>query len=74
SLGQSWFRVVPGLRLFLLGIGAAGGGPSLVEPLDRSQTNEMLHGQSLVLLGTIFTILRVTNILMAFGVCKPTEH
>ncbi|XP_077016166.1 uncharacterized protein C12orf76 homolog [Tamandua tetradactyla] len=48
--------------------------PSPVEPLERSRPYAVLRGQNLVLMGTIFSILLVTMILMAFCVYKPIRR
>ncbi|XP_040475711.1 uncharacterized protein C12orf76 homolog [Ursus americanus] len=49
-------------------------GPSPVEPPERSRPYAVLRGQNLVLMGTIFSILLVTVILMAFCVYKPIRR
>ncbi|CAK7295557.1 hypothetical protein VULLAG_LOCUS4800 [Vulpes lagopus] len=46
---------------------------SPVEPPEWSRPYTVLCGQNLVV-GTIFSILLVTVILMAFCVCKPIRH
>ncbi|ELW66469.1 hypothetical protein TREES_T100017018 [Tupaia chinensis] len=48
--------------------------PSPVEPPERSRPYAVLRGQNLVLMGTIFSILLVTVILMAFCVYKPIRR
>ncbi|XP_023057922.1 uncharacterized protein C12orf76 homolog isoform X2 [Piliocolobus tephrosceles] len=48
--------------------------PSPVDPLERSRPYAVLRGQNLVLMGTIFSILLVTVILMAFCVYKPIRR
>ncbi|KAB1255120.1 hypothetical protein Cadr_000028120 [Camelus dromedarius] len=48
--------------------------PSPVEPPERSRPYAVLRGQNLVLLGTLFSILLVTVILMAFCVYKPIRR
>ncbi|KAM6166955.1 uncharacterized protein C12orf76 homolog [Erethizon dorsatum] len=55
----------------LVGLVAA---PSPVEPSERSRPYAVLRGQNLVLMGTIFSILLVTVILMAFCVYKPIRR
>ncbi|XP_054450375.1 uncharacterized protein C12orf76 homolog [Pteronotus mesoamericanus] len=49
-------------------------GPSPVEPSEQSRPYAVLRGQNLVLMGTIFSILLVTMILMAFCVYKPIRR
>uniref|UniRef100_G3TSU8 Chromosome 12 open reading frame 76 n=1 Tax=Loxodonta africana TaxID=9785 RepID=G3TSU8_LOXAF len=44
------------------------------EPPERSRPYAVLRGQNLVLMGTIFSILLVTMILMAFCVYKPIRR
>ncbi|XP_023416689.2 uncharacterized protein C12orf76 homolog [Cavia porcellus] len=48
--------------------------PSPVEPPERSRPYAVLRGQNLVLMGTIFSILLVIVILMAFCVYKPIRR
>jgi|UniRef100_A0A8C0WXW3 quinol-cytochrome oxidoreductase complex cytochrome b subunit len=48
--------------------------PNPVEPPERSRPHAVLRGQNLVLMGTIFSILLVTVILMAFCVYKPIRR
>ncbi|KAM5238856.1 uncharacterized protein C12orf76 homolog [Ctenodactylus gundi] len=48
--------------------------PSPAEPAERSRPYAVLRGQNLVLMGTIFSILLVTIILMAFCVYKPIRR
>ncbi|XP_054094814.1 uncharacterized protein C12orf76 homolog [Callithrix jacchus] len=48
--------------------------PSPVDPQERSRPYAVLRGQNLVLMGTIFSILLVTVILMAFCVYKPIRR
>uniref|UniRef100_A0A8D2AY87 Uncharacterized protein n=1 Tax=Sciurus vulgaris TaxID=55149 RepID=A0A8D2AY87_SCIVU len=60
-----------GLCSLLLGQAEA---PSPVEPPERSRPYAVLRGQNLVLMGTIFSILLVTVILMAFCVYKPIRR
>ncbi|XP_058994992.1 uncharacterized protein C12orf76 homolog [Mustela nigripes] len=48
--------------------------PSPVEPREQSRPYAVLRGQNLVLMGTIFSILLVTVILMAFCVYKPIRR
>ncbi|XP_045056984.2 uncharacterized protein C12orf76 homolog [Desmodus rotundus] len=48
--------------------------PSPVEPPEQSRPYAVLRGQNLVLMGTIFSILLVTMILMAFCVYKPIRR
>ncbi|XP_073737058.1 uncharacterized protein [Callorhinus ursinus] len=48
--------------------------PSPVEPPERSRPYAVLRGQNLVLMGTIFSILLVTMILMALCVYKPIRR
>ncbi|TEA39863.1 hypothetical protein DBR06_SOUSAS4610110 [Sousa chinensis] len=45
--------------------------PHSVEPPEQSRQYAVLRGQNLVLMGTIFSILLVTVILIAFCVYKP---
>ncbi|KAM9194070.1 uncharacterized protein C12orf76 homolog [Dugong dugon] len=47
---------------------------STVEPPERSRPYAVLRGQNLVLMGTIFSILLITMILMAFCVYKPIRR
>ncbi|VCX41449.1 unnamed protein product [Gulo gulo] len=60
-----------GLGSFLAGKAEA---PNPVEPPERSRPYAVLRGQNLVLMGTIFSILLVTVILMAFCVYKPIRR
>uniref|UniRef100_A0A8C0MUH8 Uncharacterized protein n=1 Tax=Canis lupus familiaris TaxID=9615 RepID=A0A8C0MUH8_CANLF len=60
-----------GLGSFLAGQVEA---PSPVEPPEWSRPYMVPCGQNLVLMGTIFSFLLVTVILMAFCVCKPIRH
>ncbi|CAD7674330.1 uncharacterized protein C12orf76 homolog [Vulpes vulpes] len=60
-----------GLGSFLAGRAEA---PSPAEPPERSRPYAVLRGQNLVLMGTIFSILLVTVILMAFCVYKPIRR
>uniref|UniRef100_A0A2K6TLB8 Uncharacterized protein n=1 Tax=Saimiri boliviensis boliviensis TaxID=39432 RepID=A0A2K6TLB8_SAIBB len=48
--------------------------PSPLDPQERSRPYAVLRGQNLVLMGTIFSILLVTVILMAFCVYKPIRR
>ncbi|KAM8816883.1 uncharacterized protein C12orf76 homolog [Rhynchonycteris naso] len=48
--------------------------PSPVDPPEQSRPYAVLRGQNLVLMGTIFSILLVTMILMAFCVYKPIRR
>ncbi|XP_045882024.1 uncharacterized protein C12orf76 homolog [Meles meles] len=48
--------------------------PSPVEPPERSRPYAVLRGQNLVLMGTVFSVLLVTVILMAFCVYKPIRR
>uniref|UniRef100_A0A8C0XJH4 Uncharacterized protein n=1 Tax=Castor canadensis TaxID=51338 RepID=A0A8C0XJH4_CASCN len=48
--------------------------PNPEEPPERSRPYAVLRGQNLVLMGTIFSILLVTVILMAFCVYKPIRR
>ncbi|KAL2767628.1 uncharacterized protein WCI35_025812 [Daubentonia madagascariensis] len=48
--------------------------PSPMDPTEWSRPYAVLRGQNLVLLGTIFSILLVTVILMAFCVYKPIRR
>ncbi|XP_058387579.1 uncharacterized protein C12orf76 homolog [Diceros bicornis minor] len=50
------------------------GAPSPVEPPERSRPYAVLRGQNLVLMGTIFSILLVIVILLAFCVYKPIRR
>ncbi|XP_078010517.1 uncharacterized protein C12orf76 homolog [Phascolarctos cinereus] len=67
--------------LLLLGLGLGGLLPGLVEapspartPPERSRPYAVLRGQNLVLMGSIFSILLVTMILMAICVYKPLRR
>ncbi|XP_054936337.1 uncharacterized protein C12orf76 homolog [Physeter macrocephalus] len=66
-----WRWLCLGLCSLLLGQAEA---PSPVEPPERSRPYAVLRGQNLVLMGTIFSILLVTVILMAFCVYKPIRR
>ncbi|XP_048640980.1 uncharacterized protein C12orf76 homolog [Marmota marmota marmota] len=66
-----WLWLGLGLCSLLLGQAKA---PSPVEPSERSRPYAVLRGQNLVLMGTIFSILLVTVILMAFCVYKPIRR
>ncbi|XP_053446033.1 uncharacterized protein C12orf76 homolog [Nycticebus coucang] len=48
--------------------------PSPEDPPERSRPYVVLRGQNLVLMGTIFSILLVTVILLAFCVYKPIRR
>ncbi|XP_036860230.2 uncharacterized protein C12orf76 homolog [Manis javanica] len=48
--------------------------PSPAEPPERSRPYAVLRGQNLVLMGTVFSILLVTVILMALCVYKPIRR
>ncbi|XP_073917175.1 uncharacterized protein C12orf76 homolog [Castor canadensis] len=48
--------------------------PNPEEPPERSRPYAVLRGQNLVLMGSIFSILLVTVILMAFCVYKPIRR
>ncbi|XP_072456240.1 uncharacterized protein C12orf76 homolog [Notamacropus eugenii] len=67
--------------LLLLGLGLGGLLPGLAEapspagtPPERSRPYAVLRGQNLVLMGSIFSILLVTMILMAICVYKPLRR
>ncbi|XP_043845817.1 uncharacterized protein C12orf76 homolog [Dromiciops gliroides] len=67
--------------LLLLGFGLGGVLPGLAEapspagmPPERSRPYAVLRGQNLVLMGSIFSILLVTMILMAICVYKPLRR
>ncbi|KAM6155743.1 uncharacterized protein C12orf76 homolog [Rhynchocyon petersi] len=47
---------------------------SSADPPERSRPYAVLRGQNLVLMGTVFSILLVTMILMAFCVYKPIRR
>ncbi|XP_070255682.1 uncharacterized protein C12orf76 homolog [Myotis yumanensis] len=66
-----WWWLCLGLCGLLVGRVKA---PSPVEPLEQSRPYAVLRGQNLVLMGTIFSILLVTMILMAFCVYKPIRR
>uniref|UniRef100_A0A8C6QV11 Uncharacterized protein n=1 Tax=Nannospalax galili TaxID=1026970 RepID=A0A8C6QV11_NANGA len=70
-LRSAWLRLCTGLCGLLLGRAEA---PSPGEPAERSRPYAVLRGQNLVLMGTIFSILLVTVILMAFCVYKPIRR
>ncbi|XP_057382734.1 uncharacterized protein C12orf76 homolog [Balaenoptera ricei] len=70
-LRPGWRWLCLGLCSLLLGQAEA---PSPVEPPERSRPYAVLRGQNLVLMGTIFSILLVTVILMAFCVYKPIRR
>uniref|UniRef100_A0A8C3WGP9 Chromosome 12 open reading frame 76 n=1 Tax=Catagonus wagneri TaxID=51154 RepID=A0A8C3WGP9_9CETA len=70
-LRPSWRWLSLALCSFLLGQAEA---PIPVEPPEQSRPYAVLRGQNLVLLGTIFSILLVTMILMAFCVYKPIRR
>ncbi|XP_057347571.1 uncharacterized protein C12orf76 homolog [Manis pentadactyla] len=48
--------------------------PNPAEPPERSRPYAVLRGQNLVLMGTVFSILLVTVILMALCVYKPIRR
>nr|KAF6464203.1 hypothetical protein HJG63_001688 [Rousettus aegyptiacus] len=66
-----WWWLCFGLCGHLIGQTEA---PSPVESSERSRPYAVLRGQNLVLMGTIFCILLVTMILMAFCVYKPIQR
>ncbi|XP_040859738.1 uncharacterized protein C12orf76 homolog [Ochotona curzoniae] len=66
----SW-RLCVLLYNLLLGQAVA---PNPVEPSEGSRPYAVLRGQNLVLLGTIFSVLLVAIILMAFCVYKPIRR
>ncbi|KAL1765805.1 C12orf76 isoform 5 [Sigmodon hispidus] len=70
-LGAGWLRLYAVLCSVLLGQAQA---PSAGVPPERSRPYAVLRGQNLVLMGTIFSILLVTVILMAFCVYKPVRR
>uniref|UniRef100_A0A8D2D9Y3 Uncharacterized protein n=1 Tax=Sciurus vulgaris TaxID=55149 RepID=A0A8D2D9Y3_SCIVU len=68
---MKWLWLCPGLCSLLMGQAKA---PSQVEPWEWSQTYALLSWQNLVLVGTIFSLLLVTIIIMAFCVYKPIQR
>uniref|UniRef100_A0ABI7ZRU7 Uncharacterized protein n=1 Tax=Felis catus TaxID=9685 RepID=A0ABI7ZRU7_FELCA len=70
-LRRVWRWLCLGLGSLLAGQAEA---PSPVEPPERSRPYAVLRGQNLVLMGTIFSILLVTVILLAFCVYKPIRR
>ncbi|KAI4557447.1 hypothetical protein R6Z07F_015220 [Ovis aries] len=70
-LRSVWQWLCLGLYSLLLGQAEA---PTPVEPPERSRPYAVLRGQNLVLMGTIFSLLLVTVILMAFCVYKPIRR
>ncbi|XP_043294806.1 uncharacterized protein C12orf76 homolog [Cervus canadensis] len=70
-LRSVWQWLCVGLCGLLLGQAEA---PTPVEPPERSRPYAVLRGQNLVLMGTIFSLLLVTVILMAFCVYKPIRR
>uniref|UniRef100_A0A8C5XSF6 Chromosome 12 open reading frame 76 n=1 Tax=Microcebus murinus TaxID=30608 RepID=A0A8C5XSF6_MICMU len=60
-----------GLCSLLVGLAEA---PNPMDPFKWSRPYAVLRGQNLVMLGTIFSILLVTVILMAFCVYKPIRR
>ncbi|CAO2629181.1 hypothetical protein LEMLEM_LOCUS20377 [Lemmus lemmus] len=66
-----WLRMCAALCSLLLGQAEA---PNHGVPPERSRPYAVLRGQNLVLMGTIFSILLVTIILMAFCVYKPIRR
>ncbi|CAH6778777.1 unknown_gene_6846 [Phodopus roborovskii] len=70
-LRAGWLRLCAALCSLLLGQAQA---PSPGAPPERSRPYAVLRGQNLVLMGTIFSILLVTIILMAFCVYKPMRR
>ncbi|KFO23721.1 hypothetical protein H920_14925 [Fukomys damarensis] len=70
-LRPAWLLLTLDLCGLLVGLVEA---PSPVEPPERSRPYAVLRGQNLVLMGTVFSILLVTVILMAFCVYKPIRH
>nr|XP_044988674.1 uncharacterized protein C12orf76 homolog [Jaculus jaculus] len=70
-LRSLWLRLCLGLCSVLVEPAEA---PHPGEPPERSRPYAVLRGQNLVLMGTIFSILLVTVILMAFCVYKPIRR
>ncbi|KAL6067706.1 hypothetical protein STEG23_031510 [Scotinomys teguina] len=70
-LPEGWLRLFAALCPLLLGQAQA---PSPGVPPERSRPYAVLRGQNLVLMGTVFSILLVTVILMAFCVYKPIRR
>ncbi|EDL19896.1 mCG19238 [Mus musculus] len=70
-LRSGWMRLLPMLCSLLLGRAEA---PSPGVPPEQSRPYAVLRRQSLVLMGTIFSILLVTVLLMAFCVYKPIRR
>ncbi|XP_076778612.1 uncharacterized protein C12orf76 homolog [Arvicanthis niloticus] len=70
-LRAGWLRLYAALCSLLLGRAEA---PSPGVPPEQSRPYAVLRGQNLVLMGTIFSILLVTVILMAFCVYKPIRR
>ncbi|KAH0516960.1 hypothetical protein LTLLF_123425 [Microtus ochrogaster] len=66
-----WLSLCAALCSLLLGQAEA---PNPGVPPERSRPYAVLRGQNLVLMGTIFSILLVTIILMAFCVYKPIRR
>ncbi|XP_066116519.1 uncharacterized protein C12orf76 homolog [Saccopteryx bilineata] len=66
-----WWWLFLGLCSLLVGQAEA---PSPVDSPEQSRPYAVLRGQNLVLMGTIFSILLVTMILMAFCVYKPIRR
>ncbi|KAM7332163.1 uncharacterized protein C12orf76 homolog [Chionomys nivalis] len=66
-----WLWLCAALCSLLLGQAEA---PNPGVPPERSRPYAVLRGQNLVLMGTIFSILLVTIILMAFCVYKPIRR
>eukprot|EP00073_Rattus_norvegicus_P056097 XP_579793.2 PREDICTED: uncharacterized protein RGD1560398 [Rattus norvegicus] len=66
-----WLRLCAALCSLLLGRAEA---PSPGVPPERSRPYTVLRGQNLVLMGTVFSILLVTVVLMAFCVYKPIRR
>ncbi|XP_035312494.1 uncharacterized protein LOC103159225 [Cricetulus griseus] len=72
-LRARWLRLCTALCSLLLGQAQAPG-PRPGGPPEGGRPCAGLRGQNLVLMGTIFSILLVTVILMAFCVYKPIRR
>ncbi|XP_051691431.2 uncharacterized protein C12orf76 homolog [Oryctolagus cuniculus] len=70
-MSRLWWQLGLVLCSLLAGPAVA---PKPTEPSEGSRPYAVLRGQNLVLLGTIFSVLLVTTILLAFCVYKPIRR
>ncbi|XP_075391033.1 uncharacterized protein C12orf76 homolog [Tenrec ecaudatus] len=66
-----WLGLGLGWSVLLAGPAEAQGA---VQPPERSRPYAVLRGQNLVLMGTVFSILLVIMVLVAFCVYKPIRR